>query len=68
MKITLAVTPAQAGVHVARTQWIPAFAGMTHMGDFQESEARNLALIPSCEDQGEIPRFARNDKLAGLVP
>jgi hypothetical protein len=23
------VTPAQAGVHVTKTNWIPAFAGMT---------------------------------------
>src|SRR5208337_1331851 len=25
------VTPAQAGVHVDRTNWIPAFAGMTRL-------------------------------------
>jgi hypothetical protein len=31
MKISV-VTPAKAGVHVARKGWIPAFAGMTVLG------------------------------------
>ena len=26
------VTPAQAGVHIATSRWIPAFAGMMSLG------------------------------------
>jgi hypothetical protein len=51
------VTPAQAGVHVDRTNWIPAFAGMTRLSTERSgaNPPRRVALASSAEKQQGDP-------------
>jgi hypothetical protein len=63
MKVTVIVTPAQAGVHVCPQELDSRFRGNDRLVTFDGAK-RDIwlcFLVVTHRTQSEIPRFARND-------